>query len=103
MQTTETAHIWLDDKGVAWIDNTKTKVIYVVQDQMLGFTAEQIHEQHPHLSLAQIYAALAYYYDHKEELDADIERREKVAEELISTLESPELLQQLKERRQKAI
>jgi len=42
-----------------------------------GWTAEEIQEQHPHLSLAQIHAALAYYYDHKAEMDAEIEREEQ--------------------------
>jgi len=28
----------------------------------------------PHLTLAQIHAALSYYYDHKAEFDAQIER-----------------------------
>jgi len=31
--------------------------------------------QHPYLTLGQIYSALAYYWDHQEELDRDIERR----------------------------
>lgn len=30
MTKTETAHIWLDERGVAWIDDTNTKVIEVV-------------------------------------------------------------------------
>ena len=30
--------------------------------------------QHPHLSLAQIHAALGYYYDHQPELDAQVQR-----------------------------
>jgi len=33
------------------------------------------------LSLAQVYAALAYYYEHKAEIDASIEERRKLAEE----------------------
>lgn len=35
--------------------------------------ADEIHRQHPRLSLGQIYAALAYYCDHKDDLDAEIE------------------------------
>jgi hypothetical protein len=31
--------------------------------------------QHPHLSLAQVHAAFAYYYDHQEGLDAELQRR----------------------------
>ena len=70
------AHIRLDEHGVAWIDNTKVKVIEVVLDKLAhGSSPEEIHCQYPHLSLAQIHAALAYYYDHQAELDAEIQRR----------------------------
>jgi uncharacterized protein (DUF433 family) len=70
-----TAHIWLDDHGVAWIDQTNTKVIEVALDMIAhGWSPEEIHFQHAHLSLAQIHAALGYYYDHKPELDADVKR-----------------------------
>jgi hypothetical protein len=34
-----------------------------------------IHFQYPHLSRAQVYAALAYYYYHQNELDSEIQRR----------------------------
>jgi uncharacterized protein (DUF433 family) len=69
-------HIHLDEHGVAWIDNTKVKVIEVVVDKLAhGSSPEEIHFQYPHLSLAQIHAALAYYYDHQTELDAEINRR----------------------------
>jgi len=36
---------------------------------------EEIQRQHPHLTLGQIYSALAYYHDHQDEMDRDIERR----------------------------
>jgi hypothetical protein len=31
-----------------------------------------LHAELPHLSLAQIYAALAYYYDHKDAYDHEM-------------------------------
>lgn len=69
-------HVWIDDRGVAWIDDTRTKVIEVVLDQYAhGWSPEEIHFQHPHLSMAQIHSALAYYYDHREGLDAEIDTR----------------------------
>jgi uncharacterized protein (DUF433 family) len=86
-----TAHILLDDRGRGWIDDTNTKVIEVVCD-MLGYgsSPEQIHEGHPHLSLAQIHAALSYYYDHKAEYDAEIERDVREYEALrLQSLDSP--------------
>ena len=68
-------HIWLDDRGVAWIDDTTVKVAEIALDQIAhGWSAEEIHFQHPHLSLGQIHAALAYYHDHKAEFDAEIQR-----------------------------
>ena len=40
-----------------------------------GWSPEELHFQYPYLTLGQIYSALAYYWDHQEELDRDIERR----------------------------
>jgi len=75
MPVLTTAHIGLDDRGVAWIDDTNVKVVEVALDMIAyGWSPEEIHFQHPHLSLAQIHAALGYYYDHKAELDAQIQR-----------------------------
>jgi uncharacterized protein (DUF433 family) len=75
MTAVSTNHILLDDRGVAWIDDTNVKVIEVVLDKLAhGSTVEEMHLQYPHLSEAQIHAALAYYHDHKAEFDAQIER-----------------------------
>ena len=65
--------IELDGQGVAWIGGTRVKVIEVVLDKIAyGWSPEEIHFQHPHLSLAQIHGALTYYYEHQSELDAQI-------------------------------
>ncbi len=76
MSSAVVSHIQVDDHGVAWIDNTNVKVIEVVLDKLAhGSSAEEMHFQYPHLSLAQIYAALAFYYDHQPEMDGEIDRR----------------------------
>jgi uncharacterized protein (DUF433 family) len=83
MPTPVLSHVYLDDQGVARIEGTRTKVIQVALDKIArGWDAEEIHAQHPYLSLGQIHSALAYYYDHQEELDADIERRDREIERL---------------------
>jgi uncharacterized protein (DUF433 family) len=83
MLTTETAHIQLDERGVAWIDDSNTKVVEVVLDKVAyGLNPEEIHHEHPHLSLAQIYAALTYYYDHQAAIDAEIARQVQRVKEL---------------------
>ena len=79
MKTVEKqAHIRLDDQGRPWIDDTNVKVIEVVLDHLgYGWSAETIQENHPHLSLAQVYAALAWYYDHQPEMDAEIAHQDE--------------------------
>ncbi len=69
-------HIRRDERGVAWIAETNTKVLEVAMDHVAyGWDAEEIHAAHPHLSLAQIHAALSYYHDHKAELDGQMKRQ----------------------------
>jgi uncharacterized protein (DUF433 family) len=80
---TPTAHIRIDEQGRAWIDDTNVKVIEVVLDKLgWGLSPEEIHAEHPHLSLAQIHAALSYYYDHQAEFDARIARDTEEIERL---------------------
>ena len=76
MTTVADSHIVLDERGVAWIDKTNTKVIEVAMDKLAhDWRPEDIQAQHPHLPLAGIYAALAYYYDHQAEMESEIERQ----------------------------
>jgi uncharacterized protein (DUF433 family) len=83
MTITATAHILLDDAGVAWIDDTNVKVLEVVLDwQAQGWSPEEIHFQHPHLSLAQIHAALSFYHDHRDEIDRQLQARREFADDL---------------------
>ena len=60
---------------VAWIAGVNTKVKEVVLDKLAyGWSPEEMHFQHPHLSMAQIHAALAYYYENQDHLDEEIRR-----------------------------
>ena len=53
------------------------EVIEVALDHVThGWSPEEIYFQHyGHLSLAQIHAALSYYYDHQPEFDAEVRRQ----------------------------
>lgn len=69
-------HVHLDEAGVAWIDGTTVKVLEIVLDRHThGWSPEEVHFQHPDLSLAQIHGALVWYEGHQHEVDADIQRR----------------------------
>ena len=77
MATGIASHVWLDADGVAWIDDTNIKVIEVALEKIAhGSSPEEIYDQHRgHLSLAQIHAALTFYFDHQAEMDAEIDRQ----------------------------
>src|SRR5436190_21198109 len=78
-----TTHLELDERGRAWIKGANTKVIEVVLDWLTHRSSpEEMHYQYPHLSLAQIHAALSYYFDHQESFDAEIARQEAEIEAL---------------------
>ncbi|MCB1034434.1 MAG: DUF433 domain-containing protein [Acidobacteria bacterium] len=52
-----------------------------VLHQRSGKTPDEIAELYPSLSLADIHAALAYYFDHRPEIDADILSDQVLADE----------------------
>ena len=55
------------------IEGSRITVRHIVIEYRSGMTPEEILEDKPHLSLAKIYAALAYYHANKAEIDRDIE------------------------------
>jgi uncharacterized protein (DUF433 family) len=74
-------HVVLNDQGVPEIAGTSMKVVeLVVEYNSFGWSPEEIQFNHPYLTLGQVYSALAYYWDHKEALDADIQGRSDYAE-----------------------
>jgi uncharacterized protein (DUF433 family) len=69
-------HVKMNAKGCPVIGGTSMKVTELIVEKMAyGWSAEELHFQHPHLTLGQIHSALAYYWDHTEELDEDIAKR----------------------------
>jgi uncharacterized protein (DUF433 family) len=72
--TTPYEHIVVEDKGVALIAGSKMKLAQLVSEVMAyGWSPEELHFQHPYLSMGQIHSALAYYWDHEEEINQQIE------------------------------
>lgn len=64
------------------IAGTGVTVRRIVGWYKLGLTAEEIVVEIPHLTLAQVHAALAYYHANREEIEQDIAEEEAVAEKL---------------------
>ncbi len=93
---TKYEHIVLED-GVPVIGGTNMKVVELVVEKMAyGWSPEELRYQHPYLTLGQIHSALAYYWDHVAELDADIERRLKIVESIEQSSRPSSLIAKLK-------
>jgi uncharacterized protein (DUF433 family) len=60
--------------GEPTIDGRRVRVADIVSLHRDGYSPERIQEVYDFLSLGQIHAALAYYYDgHQQEIDASLE------------------------------
>lgn len=60
--------------GKARIEGTRIRVMDIVALSSQGLSPAEIIDAYPSLTLAQVHAALTYYYDNQEEIDAEFER-----------------------------
>jgi uncharacterized protein (DUF433 family) len=61
----------------------------VVWHEKLGMSPDEIVHDYPTLTLADVYAALAYYWDHRDEIERAIAEERAFAEELRRSAASP--------------
>ncbi len=89
-------HIDYDVQGAPIVAGTTMKVVELVTAQRAhGWSPEELCFQFPHLSMADIHAALTYYWDHESEIDEDIESRTRLADESRRQSASSPLAQRL--------
>ena len=74
----------------------KVKHVAVWHERM-GRTPAEIVAEHPTITLAQVHAALAYYYDHRGEIEAEIAEEDRMFEELKAA--QPSLTEKLQQRK----
>lgn len=69
--------------GLPRVDGTRISVNLIVREVVhLRWSPEEVLVAHPHLTMAQIHSALAYYWDHREEVEASIKERAVLVEDL---------------------
>ena len=99
MAATVYPHITFTPEGKPTIDGMRIKVEMIATLHNVGVPTEQMVEDYPPLTLAQIYSALAYYYDHKDEIDRQIEEGDRMEQEIKAKRDSsPKLRERLKAR-----
>jgi hypothetical protein len=75
----------------------RTRVAMIVADYLWrGWSAEEIVRQYPYLALAEVHAALTYYFDHREEIEDELVAEHRDAEEWKRAHPTPPLLLRLK-------
>jgi uncharacterized protein (DUF433 family) len=75
--------------GRACIAGHRVRVMdVVVLHEWRGLSPEEIVHTYPGITLADVHAALAYYFDNRQEIEAEFRHEEEVAESLKSKFPS---------------
>jgi uncharacterized protein (DUF433 family) len=76
MSITETNHLYVERdpskyEGKAVLKGTRIPVASIVNHYRSGMSIEEIIEGYPSVTPAQLFDALSYYFDHKDEIDRE--------------------------------
>jgi uncharacterized protein (DUF433 family) len=95
--TTGYEHIAVGEDDIVVIADAGMKVAQLVAEMMAyGWSPEELHFQHPYLSMGQIHSALAYYWDHQQEINRQIEADLRYADQMRQRLGDSPLVTRLK-------
>ncbi|NJL40550.1 MAG: DUF433 domain-containing protein [Leptolyngbyaceae cyanobacterium SM1_4_3] len=78
----ELAPLKANEDGVILIGQTRVTLDTVVAIFRQGATAEEIAYRYPSLKLADIYAAIAFYLNHQEEVEVYLQQRRQQSKEV---------------------
>ena len=81
MIQTDAPPLRIDETGAIRVGSSNITLDLVIESYRLGESLESFAEGHPSISLAEVYAAIAYYLAHREELDPYLEAGKRVAQE----------------------
>jgi len=79
LKTADTGHFHIAVKegvcgGKPVIKGTRITVASIAGLYIMGYGPEEIQREYPHLTLSQVYDAIAYYLDHREEINRGLQR-----------------------------
>lgn len=75
-------------RGTWRIAGTRVSLDSVIHAFWQGATPEEICQDFPSLSLAQIYSVIAYYLTHRDQVDAYLQEQKQAAEQLRQELQT---------------
>ncbi len=77
----------VDDGGAVRVGNSRISLDFVVEQYEDGMTPEDMVRAYDTLVLADVYAIIAYYLRHRDEVWAYLKRRKEEADALQATIE----------------
>jgi uncharacterized protein (DUF433 family) len=77
-----------NDDGVMVVGKTRVTLDTVVAAFDRGATAEEIVHRYPSLKLADVYAVIAFYLNHQQEIEIYLQQRKQQAQVIRQTNES---------------
>jgi len=83
----EAPPLYWDTLGALRVGRSRVLVELVIHAFQDGATPEAIAQRYPTATLADIYAVIAYYLRHREEIEAYLDAREQRAEEVRQSIE----------------
>ena len=88
LEETQTVPLALTEGGTIRIKGSRVSLDSIVHHFKLGATAEQIAHKFPSLELADIYAAITYYLNHREAVEEYLRQQEAEGDAVQQQIES---------------
>jgi uncharacterized protein (DUF433 family) len=88
LETTQTVPLTLTEDGTIRVTGSRVSLDSIIYQYQQGESAEQIHESFPSLKLADIYAVIGYYLNHREAVDEYLQQQAAKAEAIRRQIES---------------
>src|SRR5664279_2952834 len=79
--------LWKDEHGAIRISNTRVTLDVIIAAYQHGDTPNEINHGYPTLTLADIYAVLAYYLKNQERVHAYLRERDEETELIYGEIE----------------
>jgi uncharacterized protein (DUF433 family) len=87
-----------DKSGALWITGTRIPLDTVIHAYLNGDNAEEIVGSFDTLNLADVYAIISYYLDHRNDVDAYLQARQEEAAAIRREIEKQYPMQGIRER-----
>ncbi|MBN1562760.1 MAG: DUF433 domain-containing protein [Anaerolineae bacterium] len=87
-EPTMTIPIRTDEHGAIRIGKTRVLLELVIHAYYRGETPEGVVDSYPSLTTSDVYAVLAYYLTHRDEIDAYVRQRDAQADAIIQQMQA---------------